>query len=126
MWSLNVKLSPATLCQLFPNGKTTVIGGTTEKEAKQIFDMYLSAFFDLGYVIEYTNFHIQNIVACYKHHEFIRLDHLARRYGLECEPERFPAARYGNEGVTVNIFHTVSRVTLGVKTWLLLTILSKL
>ena len=47
--SLNVKLSPTSLCQLFPNGKIIVIGGTTEKEFKGIFDMYLAAVADLGH-----------------------------------------------------------------------------
>ena len=40
--SLNVKLSPSTLCELFSNGKIIVIGGKTEEEAMQVFDMYMA------------------------------------------------------------------------------------
>ena len=75
--SLNVKLSPSTLCQLFSNGKIIVIGGKKEEEARQVFDMYMAQFADLGHPIEYKDYHIQNIVACYKHTERIRLDRLA-------------------------------------------------
>ena len=47
--SLNVKLAPSTLCQLFSNGKIIVIGGKTEEEARQVFDMYMAQFADLGH-----------------------------------------------------------------------------
>ena len=116
--SLNVKLSPTSLCQLFPNGKIIVIGGTTEKESKGIFDIYLAAIADLGHPIEYTDYHIQNIVACYQHPEKLILYDIARRHGLEYEPELFPAVRYRDKyyKVTVNIFHTGSCVILGAKT----------
>ena len=67
--SLNVKLSPSTLCQLFSNGKIIVVGGKTEEEVRQAFDMYMAEFADLGHPIEYKDYHIQNIVACYKHTE---------------------------------------------------------
>jgi len=116
--SLNVKLSPSTLCQLFSNGKLIVIGGKTEEEARQVFDMYMAQFADLGHPIEYKDYHIQNIVACYKHTERINLDRLARKYSLEYFPELFPAVRYRDDyrKVTVNIFHTGSCVILGAKT----------
>ena len=116
--SLNVKLSPSTLCQLFSNGKLIVIGGKTEEEARQVFDMYMARFADLGHPIEYKDYHIQNIVACYKHTERISLDRLARKYSLEYFPELFPAVRYRDDypKVTVNIFHTGSCVILGAKT----------
>ena len=35
--SLNVKLSPSTLCQLFSNSKIIVIGGKTEEEARHVY-----------------------------------------------------------------------------------------
>ena len=115
--SLNVKLKPSTLCQQFPNGKIIVIGGETENETKEVFDSYMEAFADLGHPIEYKDYHIQNIVACYKHPQRARLDHLAEKNRLEFEPELFPAVRYRDEKrkVTVNIFHTGNCVILGAK-----------
>ena len=103
--SLNVKLSPSTLCQLFSNGKIIVIGGKTEEEARQVLDMYMAQFADLGHPIEYRD-HIQNIVACYKQTERISLERLARKYSLVYLPELFPAVRYRDDyrKVTVNIF----------------------
>ena len=115
--SLNVKLYPSTLCQLFSNGKIIVIGGKTEEEARQVLDMYMAEFADLGHPIEYKDYHIQNIVACYKHTERINLERLARKYSLEYFPELFPAVRYRDfRKVTVNIFHAGSCVILGAKT----------
>ena len=75
--SLNVKLSSSTLCQLFSNGKIIVIGGKTEEEAMQVFDMYMAEFADLGHPVECKDYHIQNIVACCKHTDGIPL----RGYG---------------------------------------------
>ena len=65
---------------MFSNGKIIVIGGKKEEEARQVFDMYMAHFADLGHPIEYKDYHIQNIVACYKHTERINLDRLARKY----------------------------------------------
>ena len=115
---LNVKLSPSTFCQLFSNGKIIVIGGKTEEEAMQVFNMYMAEFADLGHPIESKDYHIQNTVACYKHTERINLERLARKYSLEYFPELFPAVRYRDDyrKVTVNIFHTGSCVILGAKT----------
>ena len=115
---LNVKLSPSTLCQLFSNGKVIVIGGMIEEEARKVLDMYMVQFADLGHPIECKDYHIQNIVACYKHTERINLDRLARKYSLEYFRELFPAVRYRDDyrKVTVNIFHTGSCVILGAKT----------
>ena len=66
---LSVKLSPSTLCQLFSNGKIIVIGAKKKEQARQVFDMYMAQFADLGHPIEYKDYHIQNIVACYKQKE---------------------------------------------------------
>ena len=95
-----------------------VIGGKTEEEARQVFNMYMAQFADLGHPIEYKDYHIQNIVACYKHTERINLDRLARKYSLEYFPELFPAVRYRDDyhKVTVNVFHTGSCVIHGAKT----------
>ena len=89
--SLNVKLSPSTLCQLFSNGKIIDIGGKTEEEAIQVFDIYVAQFADLGHPIEYKDYHIQNIVACYKHTERVNLDRLAQKKTLlNTFPNSFP------------------------------------
>ena len=68
--------------------------------------------------MESKDYHIQNIVACYKHTERISLERLARKYSLEYFPELFPAVRFRDDyrNVTVNIFHTGSCVILGAKT----------
>ena len=66
---------------------------------------------------EYTNYQIQNIVACYCYGKPLKLAEIATRNKLEFEPELFPAVRYRNNclKVTVNIFHTGSCVILGAK-----------
>ena len=74
---LNVKLSPSTLCQLFSNGKIIFNGGKTEEEAREVLNMRMTQLADLVHPIEYKDYHIQNIVACYKHTERINLDQLA-------------------------------------------------
>ena len=38
---------------MFSNGKIIVIGGKTEEEARQVLDMYVAEFADLGHPIEY-------------------------------------------------------------------------
>ena len=72
---------------------------------------------DLGHLINYTDYKIQNIVACYKHPVPVSLENIARTFGLEYNPELFPAVRYrdNDRKVTANIFHTGSCVILGAK-----------
>ena len=121
--SINFKMDTSSLCQLFKNGKIIVMGGTSEFEARELFDRYMSALADLGSEIQYTNYKIQNIVACYKHPHQINLPKLACKhidpafFVLEFEPELFPAVRFRDNlnKVTVNIFHTGSCVILGAK-----------
>ena len=115
--SLNIKFDALSLCQLFRNGKIIVIGGTTESGAKAIFDSYMKDLADLGYPINYTNYKIQNIVACYKHPVPVSLENIAKTFGLEYNPELFPAVRYrdNDRKVTANIFHTGSCVILGAR-----------
>jgi len=115
--SLNIKFDASSLCQLFRNGKIIVIGGTTESGAKAIFDSYMKDLADLGHLINYTDYKIQNIVACYKHPVPVSLENIARTFGLEYNPELFPAVRYrdNDRKVTANIFHTGSCVILGAK-----------
>ena len=102
---------------MFRNGKIIVIGGTTESIAKAIFDSYMKDLADLGHPINYTNYKIQNIVACYKHLVPVSLENIAKTFGLEYNPELFPAVRYrdNDRKVTANICHTGSCVILGVK-----------
>ncbi len=115
--SLNVKMFPSTLCQLFPNGKIIVIGGTTEEEVKDILHMYLRHFANLGHPISYKDYRIQNIVSCYKHDKTVDLTPFSIKHKLEYEPELFPAVRYKCPltNVTVNIFRSGSCVILGAK-----------
>ena len=115
--SLNIKFDASSLCQLFRNRKIIVIGGTTESGAKAIFDSYIKDLADLGYPINYTNYKIQNIVACYKHPVPVSLENIAKTLGLEYNPELFPAVRYRDNDtkVTANIFHTGSCVILEAK-----------
>ncbi len=116
--SLNVKMFPSTLCQLFPNGKIIIIGGTTEEKVKDILDKYLRQFADLGHPISYRDFQIQNIVSCYKHDTPIDLTSFSKEHKLEYEPELFPAVRYKCPltNITVNIFCSGCCVVLGAKT----------
>ena len=67
---------------------------------------------------EYTNYQIQNIVACYCYGKPLKLAEIATRNKLEFEPELFPSVRYRDEDlkVTVNIFHTGKCVILGADT----------
>jgi len=99
------------------------MGGKSELEAKNLFDRFISMLADLGSRIEYTDYQIQNIVACYKHPGQVNLQKLARAktsryFTVEFEPELFPAVRLRDNlnKVTVNIFHTGSCVILGAKT----------
>ena len=112
--SLNIKLDASSLCQLFRNGKIIVFGGTTELGAKAIFDSYMKDLADLGYPINYK---IQNVMACYKHPLPVSLENIAKTFGLEYNPELFPAVRYRDHDrkVTANIFHSGSCVILGAK-----------
>ena len=117
---MNIKFDASSLCQLFRNGKIIVIGGTTESGAKAIFDSYMKDLLyraDLGYPINYTNYKIQNIVAYYKHPLPVSLENIAKTFGLEYNPELFPAVRYrdNDRKVTANIFHTGRCVILGAK-----------
>ena len=101
--SLSIKFDASSLCQLFRNGKIIVIGGTTESGAKAIFDSYMKDLADLGYPINYK---IQNVMACYKHPLPVSLENIAKTFGLEYNPELFPAVRYrdNDRKVTANIF----------------------
>ena len=56
--SLNIKLSTSSICQLFPNRKSLVIGGKTENETKQIFDLFMQVLLQIGHPIEYTDYKI--------------------------------------------------------------------
>ena len=84
---------------------------------KQIFDLYMQELLEIGHPIEYTDYKIQNIVACYKHQNKIDLNEFSRKYGFEYTPEIFPAVHYRDEirNVGANIFHTDSYVILGAK-----------
>ena len=62
--SLNLKMIDSGVCQLFPNGKLLVIGGKTENETNQIFDMCMQELLKIGHPIDYTDYRIQDIVAC--------------------------------------------------------------
>ena len=95
---------------MFRNGKIIVIGGTTESGAKAIFDSYLKDLANLGRLINYTDYNIQNIVAFYKHSVPVSLESFAKTFGLEYNPELLPAVRYrdNDRKVTANISHTGS------------------
>ena len=84
---------------------------------KQIFDLYMQELLEIGHPIEYTDYKIQNIVACYKHQNKIDLNEFSRKYGFEHTPKNFPAVRYRFEirNVGANIFQTGTCVILGAK-----------
>ena len=79
---------------------------------KPIFDLYMQELLEIGHPIEYTDYKIQNIVACYKHQNKIDLNEFFRKYGFEYTPEIFPAVQYRDEirNVGANIFNTGSCV----------------
>ena len=72
---------------------------------------------DLGHLIKYTDYKIQNIVACYKHPVPVSLKNIAKTLALEYNAESFPAVRYrdNDKKVTANTFRTGSCVILGAK-----------
>ena len=74
---------------MFRSGKIIVIGGTTESGAKAIFDSYMKDLAELGYTINYTNYKIQNVVACYKHPVTISLVNIAKRLAWNIIPSYF-------------------------------------
>ena len=115
--SLNIKSDKSTLFQLFKNGRVIVVGGTTEGQTKRIFLRYLGLLSDLGISIDYQDYHIQNIVACYDYGQKLDLYLVAQSNKFEFEPELFPAVRYRDKTlkVTVNIFHTGKCTILGAK-----------
>lgn len=116
--SVNLQYEKGGVLQLFGSGRIVVIGGCTEGQNKRIFLKFIRILVDLGLNVEYINYKIQNIVACYRFRKPVKLAKIAAQYKLEFEPELFPAVRYRNDclKVTVNIFHTGSCVILGAKT----------
>ena len=82
-----------------------------------MFDLYMQKLLEIGHPIEYTDYKIQNIVACYKHQNKIDLNEFSRKYGFEYTPEMFPAVHYRDEirNVGANILNTGSCVILGAK-----------
>ena len=79
-----------------------------------MFDLYLQKLLEIGHPIEYIDYEIQNIVACYKHQNEIDLNEVSRKYGFEYTKGIFPAVQHRDEvhNVGANIF---SCVKLGAK-----------
>ena len=79
-----------------------------------MFDLYVQKLLEIGHPIEYIDYKIQNIVACYKHQNEIDLNEVSRKYGFEYTKGIFPAEQHRDEirNVGANIF---SCVKLGAK-----------
>ena len=77
-----------------------------------MFDLYVQKLLEIGHPIEYTDYKIQNIVACYKHQNKIDLNEFSRKYEFENIQEIFIAVHYRDElrKVGANIFRTRSCV----------------
>ncbi len=116
--SPNIRNEPATLLQIFKNGRVISVGGKTEGQAKRLFTRHMLLLSSFGIKTKYKNYRINNIVASFSYGKPIRLDRLASKHGLEFEPELFPAARFRDDSlkITANIFHTGNCVILGAKT----------
>ena len=82
-----------------------------------MFDLYMQRLLEIGHPIQYTDYKIQNTVACFKHQNKIDLNEVSRKYGFDYIPEIFPAVQYRDEirNVGANIFNTGSWVKLGAK-----------
>ena len=82
-----------------------------------MFDLYVQKLLEIGHPIEYIDYKIQNIVACYKHQNEIDLNEVSRKYGFEYTKGIFPAEQHRDEirNVGANIFHTGSCVIPGAK-----------
>ena len=116
--SINIQCEKHSVLQIFNNQRLIIIGGKTEGQTKRLFLRYLRILSDLGMNVDYKNYQIQNIVACYDYGQTIKISKIAQQYNLEFEPELFPSVRYRDEDlkVTVNIFHTGKCVILGADT----------
>jgi transcription initiation factor TFIID TATA-box-binding protein len=115
--AVTIKLNVSDLCQVYTNGTIIILGASSIQETNKLYNSYVELLRKIGYIGEYTNFRIVNIVARYVHPEKIHLNNLKIKHNLIFLPEIFPAAHFRIEHlkITINIFRSGKCMILGAK-----------
>ena len=93
-------------CHLYCNGKMTVNGARTEKDALELAQRFSAMLNSIGYDTSLSNFKIVNVVGSHNFERFIKLEHLSTKLGVHYTPELFPGLTVKLPLCTAVLFHS--------------------